>query len=198
MWLIPPFIEANSDNPGWGNTIEDCKGGILSGNVEVLERDNTIISWPPRFAKVCHDLLLLPAQSRSHILWKKSDSGITFWTPSQPLSPIYVFMFIQSDVKLEIMNYAQKAGLPESVEDLTKSITRGFIVELLNVVIINPIIQVGTSLRINLSLVDVKIRFLKSQISHHWVMSPTFRFRRRPHWGTGIGDEWDTKSVSRF
>ena len=79
------------------------------------------------------------------------------------------------------MNYAQKAGLPESVEDLTKSITRGFIVELLNVVIINPIIQVGTSLRINLSLVDVKIRFLKSQISHHWVMSPTFRFRRRPH-----------------
>ena len=59
------------------------------------------------------------------------------------------------------MNYAQKAGLPESVEDLTKSITRGFIVELLNVVIINPIIQVGTSLRINLSLVDVKIRFFK-------------------------------------
>ena len=36
-----------------------------------------------------------------------------------------------------------KAGLPESPEELTKRITRGFIVELLNVVIINPIIQVG-------------------------------------------------------
>ena len=42
-------------------------------------------------------------------------------------------------VKLVIL----KAGLPESPEELTKRITRGFIVELLNVVIINPIIQVG-------------------------------------------------------
>ena len=70
-------------------------------------------------------------------------------------------MFNESDVKLEIMNYAQKAGLPESVEDLTKSITRGFIVELLNVVIINPIIQVGTSLR--------KIKSI-----YHWLTSKSF------------------------
>jgi len=35
-----------------------------------------------------------------------------------------------------------QAGLPEDPEELTKLITRGFIIELLNVVIINPIIQI--------------------------------------------------------
>ena len=47
------------------------------------------------------------------------------------------------ETKCELLKIAQKAGLPESPEELTKRITRGFIVELLNVVIINPIIQVG-------------------------------------------------------
>ena len=42
-----------------------------------------------------------------------------------------------------MLKIVKQAGLPESPEELTKRITRGFIVELLNVVIINPIIQVG-------------------------------------------------------
>lgn len=49
---------------------------------------------------------------------------------------------MQIDADKSDTKSVEKAGLPESAEELTKRITRGFIVELLNVVIINPIIQV--------------------------------------------------------
>ena len=196
MWLIPPFIEANSDNPGWGNTIEDCKGGILLGNVEVLERDNTIISWPPRFAKVCHDLLLLPAQSRSHILWKKSDSGITFWTPSQPLSPIYscsinlmwnneLWIMRKRRDCLSLWRIWRKAS--PAASSLSSSMSSSSTPSSRSEQVWEKSNQFITGWRQN--------QFFKKS---NQLMSPTFRFRRRPHWGTGIGDEWDTKSVSRF
>ena len=91
-----------------------------------------------------------------------------------------------------------KAGLPESPEELTKRITRGFIVELLNVVIINPIIQVGgpvlPSSKLNLNFGPGFLEF--------WLAGSLFRLsfrsQHRPPWGTGIGDEWGTRSVSRF
>jgi len=76
MWLIPPFIEANSDN-----------SGLIK----------------------------------------------------------FAMSYYCSQLNLVLTSFGKsltQAGLPESPEELTKRITRGFIVELLNVVIINPIIQI--------------------------------------------------------
>ena len=101
MWLIPPFIEANSDNPGWGNTIEDCKGGILLGNVEVLERDNTIISWTPGLLKFAMTYYC----SQLNLVLTSFGKNLTQVLPFALTTCItYICIHVQS-IWCEIMNY---------------------------------------------------------------------------------------------